>query len=89
MTFTEQQLTSAVALYLEDHPTDPKLSNPQVFLRDGKIQLYGTAEVQGLSVDATFVIVPRASGTGAGAALPLTTMVVERPRAPWLLRPQQ
>lgn len=64
VTFTEQQLTSAVALYLEDHPTDPRLLNPQVFLRDGKIQLYGTAEVQGLSVDATFVIVPTVSSDG-------------------------
>ena len=35
-----------------------------MFLRDGKIQLYGTAEVQGLSVDATFVIVPTVSSDG-------------------------
>lgn len=64
VTFTEQQLTSAVALYLEDHATDPALTNPQVFLRDGKIQLYGTAVVQGLTVDATFIIKPEVSSDG-------------------------
>lgn len=65
VTFTEQQLTSAVALYLQDNATDPQLTNPQVFLRDGKIQLYGTAVVQGLTVDATFVIAPTVSADGA------------------------
>jgi uncharacterized protein YpmS len=64
VTFTEQQLTSAVALYLEDHPTEPSLTNPQVFLRDGKIQLYGTTDVQGMAVNATFVIVPELSSDG-------------------------
>ncbi len=64
VTFTEQQLTSAVALYLEDNATDPQLTNPQVFLRDGKIQLYGTAVVQGLTVDATFVISTSVSADG-------------------------
>lgn len=64
LTFTEQQLTSAVALYLEDNPTDPKITEPQVFLRDGKIQLYGKADVQGFTVDATFVIKPIVSADG-------------------------
>jgi len=64
VTFTEQQLTSAVALYLEENATDPQLTNPQVFLRDGKIQLYGTAVVQGLTVDATFVISTSVSADG-------------------------
>jgi len=39
---TESELTSYLANVLSSKP-DPLISNPQVFLRDGQIQVYGTA----------------------------------------------
>jgi len=55
LTVTEQQLTSIVALRLQDRSNLP-LRDPQVFLRDGKIQLFGVAEVGGLSANALITI---------------------------------
>jgi len=42
ITFTEPQLTSFLALKLEQQD-EPIFSNPQVFLQDEQIQIYGTA----------------------------------------------
>lgn len=55
LTVTEQQLTSIVALRLQDQKNLP-IRDPQVFLRDGKIQLFGLAEAGGLRVNALIVI---------------------------------
>ncbi len=42
LTITEPQLTSFLFYKLQAQ-TQPLITNPQVFLRDGQIQLYGTA----------------------------------------------
>jgi hypothetical protein len=55
ITVTEQQLTSIVALRLQDQKNLP-IRDPQVFLRDGKIQLFGVAEAGGLRANALIVI---------------------------------
>jgi hypothetical protein len=40
--FTEPQLTSYLNYKLQ-HQTKPLITNPQVYLRDGQLQIYGTA----------------------------------------------
>lgn len=55
ITVTEQQLTSIVALRLREQQKLP-IRDPQVFLRDGKIQLFGVAEAGGLRANALIVI---------------------------------
>lgn len=55
VTFTEQQLSSFVALKLSENE-NAFLKDPQVFLRDGKIQLYGNAESNGVKTSAIIVI---------------------------------
>jgi len=42
LVITEPQLTSYLAFKLETQ-SDPFITNPQVYLRDGEIQIYGTA----------------------------------------------
>jgi hypothetical protein len=42
LTINEAQLTSLLAAKLESNP-DPLITNPQVYLRDGQIQIYGKA----------------------------------------------
>lgn len=54
LSITETQLTSLLAYKLEQQP-DPFISDPQVTLRDGQIQIYGTAR-QGI-LEATVRIV--------------------------------
>lgn len=51
-TFTEAQLTSALAMQLKSMKDVP-LENPQIRLRDGQIQVSGNARQSGLSVAAT------------------------------------
>jgi hypothetical protein len=48
---TEEQLTSFVALKLAEDP-DAALKDPQVFLRDGQIILYGSARVGSVTAPA-------------------------------------
>ena len=55
LTVTEEQLTSMVALELEEQATEG-ISNPQVYLRDGQIQLAGDVQTQGLSAPARMVM---------------------------------
>jgi urease alpha subunit len=43
LSINETQLTSLLAARL-DEQTDPFISNPQVYLRDGQIQVYGKAK---------------------------------------------
>jgi len=45
---TEEQLTSFVALRLADDPETP-IQNPQIYLRDGQIQIYGIARTEDFS----------------------------------------
>jgi hypothetical protein len=63
VTFTEQQLTSFVILKLNENE-NAILKDPQVFLRDGKIQLYGTAEANGVRTSALIVIAVTVSAEG-------------------------
>jgi len=55
VTFTEAQLTSFAALKLAEQE-EPPLRDLQVFLRDGKIQLYGTATAGSLSTTALVIL---------------------------------
>lgn len=55
VTITEQQLTSLVALRLQEQESPP-IRDPQVFLRDNKLQLFGTAEAGGVRTTALVVI---------------------------------
>lgn len=43
LTITEAQLTSFLAAKLQQK-SDPFITNPQVYLQDGQIQIYGTAK---------------------------------------------
>jgi len=55
LTVTEEQLTSMVAQELEEQGTEG-ISNPQVHLRDGQIQLTGDIQTQGITAPATMVM---------------------------------
>jgi hypothetical protein len=61
---TESQLTSFLAAKLAE-TKDTAITNPQVFLRDNKIQLYGTAKAAGISttVSAAFSTTVSEQGT--------------------------
>jgi hypothetical protein len=48
---TEEQLTSYLAFRLAEQP-DPPLRDVQVYLRDSKIQIYGTAQAGNLTTTA-------------------------------------
>lgn len=66
VTLTEAQLTSFVALRLQDQPDAP-LKDIQVFLRDGKIQLFGNAQAG--NVKTTALVVIGVSVTESGSVL--------------------
>jgi hypothetical protein len=55
LTVTEEQLTSVVALELAKQETD-SISNPQVLLRDGQIQLSGDVHTQGISAPGRVIM---------------------------------
>jgi uncharacterized protein YpmS len=62
-TITEPQLTSYLAMKLQQQ-TDPFLTNPQVYLQDGQIQIYGTA-VQGyFQATAAIILTAGVDDTG-------------------------
>lgn len=66
VTLTEAQLTSFVALRLDAQPDAP-LKDVQVFLRDGKIQLFGNAQAG--NVKTTALVVVAVSVTPEGTVL--------------------
>lgn len=55
LSITEAQLTSLVAMKLQE-TGDETISNPQVYLRDGKIQVFGDVRLENLSATANVVI---------------------------------
>jgi hypothetical protein len=61
---TEQQLTSYAALKLAADPKSP-IQNPQIFLRIGKMSVYGTAKANGMTlpVAISLSVAPTADGT--------------------------
>lgn len=63
LTVTEEQLTSMVALELAEQGTQG-ISDPQVFLRDGQIQLTGDVQTQGITAPATMVMEVDLDGNG-------------------------
>ena len=57
---TESQLTSYVYFQLQEQ-ANSGIADPQIFLRDGKIQFYATYSESALPVDLVLVITPRVS----------------------------
>ena len=55
LVFTEPQLTSYLAARLQEQ-AQPVLTNPQVYLRDGQIQLYGTASQGNFQATAGIIL---------------------------------
>lgn len=55
LNITESQLTSIVAQKLSEQ-TDPFITDPQVYLRDGKIQIYGKAAQGNLQANVRIVL---------------------------------
>ena len=55
LTFTEEQVTSYVAVKLAEQ-TDAPFSDPQIFLRDGKIQVFGMAHAGQLTANASIIL---------------------------------
>ena len=62
-TFSESQITSFLALQLQSEP-DPFLQNPQIFLRDGKIEIHGDVKQSGLLLPFKASISVEANGSG-------------------------
>jgi uncharacterized protein YpmS len=55
LTINESQITSLLAARL-DEQTDPFITNPQVYLRDGTIQIYGKAVQGNLQANVRIVL---------------------------------
>lgn len=55
LTLTEEQLTSYVALQLAEQASTP-ITDPQIFLRDDKIQMFGTVDTGQVTAQAQVVI---------------------------------
>lgn len=55
LTLTEEQVTSYVALQLAEQADTP-ITNPQVFLRDDKIQMFGTVKAGQVTANAQIII---------------------------------
>ena len=57
VSFNEAQLTSVVALELQNQG-QTSIQNPQIFLRDGQVQVFGTVDYQGISSTARVILKP-------------------------------
>ncbi|MBN2385945.1 MAG: hypothetical protein JXB85_02920 [Anaerolineales bacterium] len=57
LVISEVQLTSFLAFTLEQSP-DPLLTEPQAYLRDGQIQIYGTARSGYFEATAGIILAP-------------------------------
>jgi len=55
LAITEEQLTSYLAFKLQAQ-SSPFITNPQAYLRDGQIQIYGTATQGYFQVTANFIL---------------------------------
>lgn len=55
LTFNEEQITSYVAVKLAEQ-ADAPFTDPQIFLRDGKIQVFGKAHAGQLTATASIVM---------------------------------
>lgn len=63
VTLSEEQVTSYLAIRLGNQQA-PLLRNPQVYLQDGKIELYGEFQQTVFSVNARLTILPIVDDTG-------------------------
>jgi uncharacterized protein YpmS len=61
---TERQLTSALAFRLAADAENALLTNPQVYLRDGQIQIYGTAQQGSFSAGVRILITATVNESG-------------------------
>jgi hypothetical protein len=62
--FTEQQVTSFLAARLAADE-DPVLRDPQVYLREGKLNVYGIADQGPFVARVLLAVAPRLSADGA------------------------
>jgi len=63
ITINEKQITSLLALKLADL-SDPIIQNPQVFLRNGEIQLYGKASQGNLQANIRIILAASLNSDG-------------------------
>jgi hypothetical protein len=69
---SESQLTSLLAAKLAEKPS-PLLTDPQVYLRDGQIQIYGKASQGPIQVNVRIVISASVDSTGQPAIAVVST----------------
>lgn len=60
---SETQLTSYLAYSLQNQP-QPLITDPQVYLRDGQVQVYGTVQRGYLTATASIVLTPKIDSNG-------------------------
>jgi hypothetical protein len=58
LTINESQITSLIAAKL-DEQTDPFITDPQIYLRDGQIQIYGKAVQGNLQANVRIILTAR------------------------------
>lgn len=63
LTITEAQLTSLMAMKLAESG-DQTITDPQVYLRDGKIQVFGTVKTDNLEAIAEVIVGVGVDGSG-------------------------
>jgi len=63
LVITEAQLTSLVALKLQE-TGDQTITNPQIYLRDGKLQVFGTITREELEATAQVIVAVGVDGSG-------------------------
>lgn len=63
VTFTDQELTSLVALQLAQQPDLP-IQNPQIHLYDGQIDFTAEAELEGVRTDVQMIVAVTVGETG-------------------------
>jgi uncharacterized protein YpmS len=72
LSISESQITSLVAAKLAENP-EPLLTDPQVYLRDGQIQIYGKAVQGRLQANVRIVIAISVDANGQPAISVLST----------------
>lgn len=63
LVISEAQLTSYLVYYLQNQP-QPFVTDPQVYLRDGQVQIYGTVQRGYLQATACVVLTPKIDSDG-------------------------
>jgi hypothetical protein len=63
ITITQQQLNSLIAAEMANEPNSP-IQNPQVVLTGGQMEIYGTVDQAGFSVDSKTIARPGISADG-------------------------